>query len=79
MEWRNRSLETEIEEYKLELKDATSGENKLVWAGLIKSSRDCLTELLGLKKIAESAAVDDVGRLTNDFGGMNRTVFDEED
>ena len=39
------ALKAEIEGYKLELKDATSREYKLIWAGLIKSCRDNLTEL----------------------------------
>ncbi len=39
------ALEAEIEGYKLDLKDATSREEKSELRGLIKSSRDYLIEL----------------------------------
>ena len=47
-------LKAKIEGYEIELKDATSREDKLVWAGLIKSCRDNLTEL-EKRKNAQSA------------------------
>ncbi len=48
------ALETEIEGYELELKDATSAEDIRMWAGLIKSCCDNLTRLLD-EKSAQSA------------------------
>ncbi len=48
------ALKAEIEGYKLELKDATSAEEKSELRGLIKSCRDNLTRLLDEKK-AQSA------------------------
>ena len=39
------ALKAEIEGYELRLNDITSHEDKLVWAGLIKSRSDSLTEL----------------------------------
>ncbi len=48
------ALKTEIEGYELELKDATSREEKSELCGLIKSCRDNLTEL-EKRKNAQSA------------------------
>ena len=44
------ALEAEIEGYKLELKDATTREDKSELRGLIKSTSDYLTRLLDEKK-----------------------------
>ncbi len=39
------ALKAKIEGYKMKLNDATSVEDKRMWAGLIKSCRENLTEL----------------------------------
>ena len=43
------ALKAEIEEYELDLNDATSAEDIRMWAGLIKSCSDNLTRLLDEK------------------------------
>ena len=40
------NLENEIEGYRIDLKNATSPQEKIMYGGLIISSRDALTELL---------------------------------
>ena len=55
------ALKAEMEGYELDLKDATSREEKSELRGLIKSCRDNLTEVLKLKN-GQSAAANNVDR-----------------